>query len=59
MISPSPLTSMRSNYDGHKRRTESLTLLLGPDRSIDRLFAGRRLLFLGHYEEMSQVGLSK
>jgi hypothetical protein len=59
MISPSPLTSKRSNHDGRKRRTASLNGLLGPDGSHDLFFARRCSLFFGHHEEMTQVCLSK
>jgi hypothetical protein len=59
MISPSPLTSKRSNDEGRKRRTMFLNCLLGRDRSHDLFFARRCSLFLGHYEEMAQVCRSK
>jgi hypothetical protein len=59
MISPSPLTSKRSNHDGRKRRTASLKGLLGSDGSHDLFFAARCRLFLGHHEEMTQVCRSK
>ena len=59
MISPSPLMSKRSNHDAQRRRTASLNGLLGPERSHDLFLAWRCRLFLGYYEEMTQVCLSK
>jgi hypothetical protein len=59
MISPSPLTSKRSNHDGRERRTMFLSCLRRPDRSYDLFFTRRCSLFLGHHKEMKQVCSSK